>query len=159
MHPWPKHHVFDWVSNESPHFVNLIGDGPPGTRLHADGYFGWVEINPANAFEPWNFYPISERIAPERFGHGLGVGDVNGDGRLDVIMKDGWFEQPEDLDAGPVDATQGALRPARRCGSVRLRCRWRWRQRRDHYTFAAHEYGLSWHEQTPQGFKEHLVIG
>lgn len=98
--PWPKHQVFDWVSNESPHFTNLVGDAVPELVCSRDGYFGYVEINPANGLEPWNFHPISERIAPERFGHGLGVGDVNGDGRLDVLMKDGWFEQPEDLTQG-----------------------------------------------------------
>jgi hypothetical protein len=29
-----------------------------------------------------------------RFSHGLGIGDVNGDGRLDVICTGGWWEQP-----------------------------------------------------------------
>ncbi len=33
-----------------------------------------------------------------RFSHGLGVGDVNGDGRLDVICTNGWWEQPEKPD-------------------------------------------------------------
>jgi hypothetical protein len=46
-------------------------------------------------------HPISEPSKPgaiipgtHRFAHGLGVGDVNGDGRLDVICTDGWWEQP-----------------------------------------------------------------
>src|SRR5262249_10893456 len=33
-----------------------------------------------------------------QFDHGLGGGDVNGDGRLDVICTGGWWEQPEKPD-------------------------------------------------------------
>lgn len=33
-----------------------------------------------------------------QFSHGLGVGDVNGDGRTDVICTGGWWEQPEKAD-------------------------------------------------------------
>src|SRR5262249_12831777 len=29
-----------------------------------------------------------------RFSHGLGTGDINGDGKLDVIVTEGWWEQP-----------------------------------------------------------------
>ncbi|TDF94878.1 VCBS repeat-containing protein [Paenibacillus piri] len=29
-------------------------------------------------------------------GHGLGFADINGDGRMDVVLADGWLEQPED---------------------------------------------------------------
>ena len=28
-------------------------------------------------------------------GHGIGVGDINGDGRKDVLNANGWWEQPE----------------------------------------------------------------
>ena len=44
--------------------------------------------------ERWTFTPCT---APERWGqyqHGLGVGDVNGDGRPDLLMQGGWWEQP-----------------------------------------------------------------
>jgi hypothetical protein len=156
--PWPKHEIFDWVSNESPHFVNLIGKDPPELVCTRDGYFGWVEINPANAFEPWNFYPISDRIAPEKFGHGLGVGDVNRDGRLDVIIKDGWFEQPENLMDGHWKLHKATF--AQRGGAEMFAYDVDGDGDNDVITsLAAHEYGLAWHEQTPQGFKEHLIMG
>ena len=29
-------------------------------------------------------------------GHGIGAGDVNGDGRTDIITPKGWFEAPSD---------------------------------------------------------------
>lgn len=34
-------------------------------------------------------------IGSENSNHGMGFGDINGDGRMDVILKDGWLEQPE----------------------------------------------------------------
>ncbi|MDL5512074.1 VCBS repeat-containing protein [Arenibacter sp. M-2] len=33
-------------------------------------------------------------------GHGLGFGDINGDGRTDIIVAKGWLEAPEDTFAG-----------------------------------------------------------
>src|SRR5205823_814341 len=51
----------------------------------------------------WEMHPISGPSSPRhevpgtrRFSHGLGVGDVNADGRLDVICTAGWWEQPRE---------------------------------------------------------------
>jgi hypothetical protein len=32
--------------------------------------------------------------------HGIGTGDINGDGRLDILNPLGWWEQPATLDTG-----------------------------------------------------------
>jgi hypothetical protein len=51
--------------------------------------------------QPWQLHPISDKSAAgkkvpgtDQYSHGLGAGDINGDGRLDVIVTGGWWEQP-----------------------------------------------------------------
>ena len=57
--------------------------------------------------KPWEMHaisdPASRRQGTDRFAHGLGVGDVNGDGRLDVICTGGWWEQPAKDDGKSVE--------------------------------------------------------
>ncbi len=155
---WRKHQVFDWVSNESPHFDNLVGDQRPELVCTRDGFFGYASIDWENPFSTWTFHKISDRIAPPKFGHGLGIGDVNGDGRMDVLHSRGWFEQPHALDQSwpPHSQTFGTN------GGAEIHA----------YDVdgdgdsdvitsdSAHNFGLSWYEQTSPGrFKKHLIMG
>jgi hypothetical protein len=39
---------------------------------------------------------LSHEVSPQSYGHGIGAGDVNGDGRTDIISPKGWFEAPND---------------------------------------------------------------
>lgn len=86
--------VFDWVSNESPTLTNLVGDKRPELICTKRGQFGYVAVDWENPLKEWTFHAVSGAVASQKFGHGLGVGDVNGDGRFDIIHKDGWFAQP-----------------------------------------------------------------
>lgn len=52
----------------------------------------WYELAGRGAAEPW----IKHEISRNSYGHGIGAGDVNGDGRTDIITPEGWFEAPAD---------------------------------------------------------------
>lgn len=91
---WEKHFAFERVRGESPTLVNLRRDKSRQVISHWDGRWGWIEPQPKQPREPWKFVSIGEDEDWPQFYHGEGVGDVNSDGRPDLIINDGWYEQP-----------------------------------------------------------------
>lgn len=91
---WEPHFAFERVRGESPALVDLDGDGVPQLIAHWDGRWGTIELNPDKPTEPWAFQPVGEDEDWPQFYHGEGTGDVNGDGRMDLVINDGWYEQP-----------------------------------------------------------------
>ena len=46
---------------------------------------------------------VKHVVTPQSYGHGIGAGDVNKDGRTDILTPRGWAEAPADPRSGPVD--------------------------------------------------------
>ena len=161
---WARHQVFDWVSNESPTLINLVGDARPELVCTKRGQFGYVTVDWGNPLKEWTFHAVSGAVTSQKFGHGLGVGDVNGDGRLDIIHKDGWFAQPPP-DKEAWKAHKFVFAP--RGGAQMFAYDVDGDGDNDIITsLAAHEFGLAWFEQMKaEGdgggitFKKHLIIG
>ena len=98
---WPKYKVVDIVDNESPMLVDINGDGKPEVICNANGFLGYITINWSDPHQPGQFHPISPKGKWHKYTHGIGIGDINGDGKMDLLEQNGWWEQPASLAGDP----------------------------------------------------------
>lgn len=158
---WERHVALDVLDNESPGLLDVTGDGKPEILCCSKECIGYAEADWKHPTQPWTFHPISPKGDYQRFTHGIGCGDINGDHRIDIIEKDGWWEHP-------AHASPDTL----------------WIKHPFHFADAAaqmlvydvngdglndvitsinaHGYGLSWFEQVRQNgeitFREHVIL-
>lgn len=160
---WPLHRIHDQVGNESAGFYDVDGDG----RLDllggnsAKGQMTWFRAPTTKGQTAWETFPISAEKAPGSapFSHGLGMGDVNQDGRPDVIIREGWWEAP--ADPRQPNWTFHAANLGEPCSQMYAHDL---DQDGDQDVLAAsaHLRGIWWYEQTGQGggapaWQRHLI--
>lgn len=161
---WPRHVAIAVIDNESPTFTDLTGDGKPEIVCSSQGYWGYATPDPADPTKPFTFHRISPHTDAQRFTHGLGVGDVNGDKRLDILERTGWWEQPASLDGDPQWKKHAFAFSTDQGGAQMYAYDVDGDGDHDVVTaLAAHKYGLAWFEQVKEGsaitFKQHLIMG
>ena len=163
---WTRYTVFPEVISESITFADVNNDGKPDAAFSGSNKVQWATSDPANPTGPWKTYAVSEAGPWGGSIHGIGVGDINGDGRADLIAPHGWWEQP----AGGATVTpwtfhQGAFGRNGNAGANMEVYDVNGDKLPDVVTsLAAHGFGLAWYEQKRDtagqiSFVEHLIMG
>ncbi|MBD3374759.1 hypothetical protein GF406_06990 [candidate division KSB1 bacterium] len=152
---WKQELLIESKDTEFTLFEDVDGDGDPDiipchwyTEPLSD--LCWYENNQGKFSK--------HLIQPEVERHGIGLGDINGDGRKDVITVKGWFEAPQDYQQGEWVWHSELEIPSQAASLAMVVYDVNNDGRNDVIYGEAHAYGLYWMEQKQNGeWQRHLI--
>jgi len=156
---WIRHDFGDTLLVEAIRLWDIDGDGfeevipnIPGSPLV---YYA-AEKNTVRR-PPWKF---TKKMIPDIQGHGLGFGDINGDGVGDFVLSNGWLEAPSKNPRNKKQPTGWILHKEFNLGSASVPiivADVNKDKLTDFIAGNAHGYGLDWYEQKRKGKKRWWV--
>jgi hypothetical protein len=155
---WAPRQAVAVTNNESPAYIDVDADGhrelvfghsPDGNPNSTQRKLAFAQPT-SNPAQPWSVRTFSAAAAPGsgQFSHGLGVGDMNLDGRKDVVTPQGWYEAP--LDPSQPVWTFHALSLGPDSGQMHV-YDFDGDGNQDVLSSSAHNYGIWWHDRGPTG--------
>ena len=157
---WKESIIDSGAPVEFAFLVDMDNDGKATEVLPqfggAENGTAWYEVKGEGKSVSWVKHEVSERS----FGHGIGAGDVDGDGRNDILTPRGWLRAPDDP-----RTTSWEYRPEY---DVEERAGFLFVHDvngdgvNDIVSTMAHDYGIFWLEQVPSGsagarWRKHIV--
>ncbi len=95
---WKSYQPVGRTQSETTLFTDVDGDNEPELVYASGRQYRYAKPDPEN--ETWKEYNVSEE--GYALSHGVGTGDIDGDGRTDVLGATGWWQQPEMLEEGKI---------------------------------------------------------
>lgn len=159
---WPRSVIDVSLNHETAQLVDIDGDGKCREILPEITKTWWWEAVPDdNGTVRFVKHVISEKD----MNFGSGVGDLNGDGRPDVVRPDAWFEAPADPRSGqwvehPIALGGPEEGKSEHTANILVHDV-NGDGKNDLVTSSAHRYGIYWYEQVREGneikFRRHLI--
>ncbi len=145
---WQAHLILKTAGNENPAFADVDRDGRMDiicNDIIAKEVI-WLKSPATKNDTLWLRHIISNDpgLGTDKYTHGLGWGDINKDGKNDVIIKSGWWQSPENINTSNwqfhkadfgADCANMFMLDADKDGDG------------DIISSSAHDYGIWWYEQ------------
>jgi hypothetical protein len=161
--PWAKTALYDGlVANESPAYLDVTGDAEKELVFMTERKAGYARPG-ASAEAAWSFTAVTPDAFNTPYVHGLGVGDIDGDGLRDIVERSGWWRQTSAVPWERHEVAFG-MAPPNNWGGAQMQV---FDVDGDGdadvvSALAAHDYGVSWFEQQGTGsarsFVPHVIL-